>query len=303
MAADCDAVFHNAALVSILRDYTALRGSNVESTRWLLRLAARRSVPFHLVSTLSVAPARGRSAEVPEVPEAFLPYHEGLISGYQQSKWVAERLLEQAAERGLPVTVHRLGRVVGPAGTGYVNERDFLWGVLRAGIPAGVLPELFETEVWTPVDYVAEAVVRLATHQLQDPGGVFNHAPIPGVRLADLYGWVREYGYPVTAVPLARWHAELPRTADIAATTLAFFDSWTAGDDDTPDLGLGLIRTDRARRGLHGSGISCPAVDRELVFRYLDHCVSAGLLPAPSQESARPSDSREPDRTSPRLLG
>ncbi|MGW0333689.1 amino acid adenylation domain-containing protein [Streptomyces sp. NPDC003011] len=283
LAATCDAIFHNAATVSIMRDYTSLRAANTESTRQLLRLASARSVPLHLVSTLSVAPPGSDSAEV---PEAFLPPHPGLVYGYQQSKWASERLLEQAAERGLPVTLHRLGRVVGAPDTGYVNERDFLWSVLQSGIPAGILPDLFEAEVWTPVDYVARAVVRLSLTDPR-PGTVFNHAPVPQIRLADLYDWVQDYGYAVKRLPLAQWRTQLPRSADVAATTGAFFDSWTDhGDSESggadPDLGLGRVRADNVLRGLEGSGISCPQADRALVFRYLDHCVKTGTLPDPA---------------------
>ncbi|GAA3127875.1 hypothetical protein GCM10010521_12860 [Streptomyces rameus] len=291
LAASCDAIFHNAATVSIMRDYATLRAANTESTRQLLRLAAVRTAPLHYVSTLSVAPPAGHS---PEVPEAFLPLHEGLRHGYQQSKWASERLLEQAAERGLPVTVHRLGRVVGPARTGYVSQRDFLWSVLRAGIPAGIVPELFEDEVWTPVDFVARSLVHLCLGDTDATaaGPVFHHATLPRVRLADVYTWVREYGYPLLTLPLADWRERLPRSADAAATTLAFFDSTEESPAEhgaSTDLRLGHVRADRVRAGLAGSGITCPPVDRDLFFRYLDHCVTAGVLPAPARRSGPPS--------------
>ncbi|MEU1453576.1 amino acid adenylation domain-containing protein [Streptomyces avermitilis] len=279
LARTCGAILHNAATVSIMRDYTTLRAANTESTRELLRLAAVRSIPLHFVSTLSVAPPLALAAEV---PEAFLPPHPGLRYGYQQSKWAAERLLEQAAERGLPVTVHRLGRIVGPAATGYVNERDFLWSVLRAGIPAGIVPDLFEEETWTPVDHVAAALVHLC---LGPPGAtVFNHASASPVRLSDVYDWLEEYGYPLRRMPLARWRTELPATSGVAATTLAFFDSWDTdqGDAAGPELRLGRVHADNVLTGLHGSGITCPPADRDLVFRYLDHCVTTGTLPAPA---------------------
>ncbi|MFK4098780.1 amino acid adenylation domain-containing protein [Streptomyces sp. NPDC019531] len=291
LAASCDAIFHNAATVSIMRDYATLRAANTESTRQLLRLAAVGTTPLHYVSTLSVAPPASLS---PEVREEFLPLHEGLRHGYQQSKWASERLLEQAAQRGLPVTVHRLGRVVGPADTGYVNERDFLWSVLRAGIPQGIVPELYEDEVWTPVDFVARSLVHLCLGQRAGtaPGPVFHHATLPRVRLADVYDWVREYGYPVRTVPLAQWREHLPRSADAAATTLAFFDSTeqtSVGGATATDLRLGRVHADRVRAGLEGSGITCPPVDRDLFFRSLDHCVTAGVLPAPARRSGTPT--------------
>ncbi|MFJ6894103.1 amino acid adenylation domain-containing protein [Streptomyces hokutonensis] len=277
LATTCDAIFHNAATVSIMRDYATLRAANTESTHHLLRLAAVRTTPLHYVSTLSVAPPVSHS---PEVPEAFLAPHEGLRYGYQQSKWASERLLEQAAERGLPVTVHRLGRVVGSSGTGYANERDFLWSVLRAGIPAGIVPDLFEDEVWTPVDFVARSVVHLCLTPDRAAGPVFQHATLPRVRLGDVYDWVEDYGYSLRRLPLARWREQVPRTADVAATTLAFFDF---ADQAAPtDLSLGRVHADNVRAGLEGSGITSPPADRDLVFGYLDHCVTAGVLPAPS---------------------
>ncbi|MFY4722869.1 amino acid adenylation domain-containing protein [Streptomyces sp. LaBMicrA B280] len=282
LAASCDAIFHNAAAVSILRDYATLRAANTESTRRLLRLAAVGTTPLHYVSTLSVAPP---ARHTPEVPEEFLPFHEGLRQGYQRSKWASEHLLEQAAERGLPVTVHRLGRVLGPARTGYVNERDFLWSVLRAGIPAGIVPELFEDEVWTPVDFVARSLVHLCLRREDEGAAVFHHATLPRVRLAEVYDWVREYGYPVRVLPLANWRERLPRSTEAALATLAFFDSvegGSAGQDGATDLRLGAVRADRVRAGLSGSGITCPPVDRDLFFRYLDHCVTTGTLPAPA---------------------
>jgi nonribosomal peptide synthetase MxcG len=283
LAETCDAFFHNAATVSIMREYGTLRQVNTESTRHLLGLAAARAVPLHYVSTLSVAPPASHS---PEVPEAFLPPHPGLRYGYQQSKWASERLLEQAAERGLPVSVHRLGRVVGAAGTGYVNPRDFLWGVLRAGVPAGIVPELFEDEIWTPVDYVAKAVVHLG---LNGTGPVFHHAAVPRTRLSDLYDWIEEYGYRVRRLPLPDWRDELPRASDAAATTLAFFDSAETSGSDGPDLRLGHVHADNVRKGLRGTGITCPPVGRDLVFRYLDRCVATGELPAPAGGAPHPA--------------
>ncbi|MFB7653285.1 MULTISPECIES: amino acid adenylation domain-containing protein [unclassified Streptomyces] len=295
LAATCDAIFHNGATVSILREYGTLRAANTESTRQLLLMSAAHGTPLHYVSTLSVAPPAVLSAEV---TEAFLAAHEGLRYGYQQSKWASERLLEQAAERGLPVTVHRLGRVVGPASTGHVNEQDFLWGVLRAGIPAGIVPELFEDEIWTPVDFVARALVHLCLVAPPAAAGpVFHYATTPRVRLGDLYDWVEEYGYPLRRLTLADWRARLPVSPGVAATTLAFFDAQGSGRAGGLDLRLGHVHADNVRRGLADSGIVCPPVGRDLVFRYLDHCVTAGLLPAPAPEhrhgvrSPTPADS------------
>ncbi|MFE0678106.1 amino acid adenylation domain-containing protein [Streptomyces sp. NPDC058867] len=286
LAATCDALFHNGAVVSIMREYATLRAANLDSTRELLRMAADRAIPLHYVSTLSVGPPASHS---PEVPEDFLPAHPGLRYGYQQSKWASERLLEQAAQRGFPVTVHRLGRVVGPASTGHVNERDFLWSVLRAGIPAGIVPELFDAETWNPADRVAAAVVHLALAQPATTPKVFNHATDAPVRMTDVYSWLTEYGYPCRVLPLTEWRTLLPGTAPDAAALLAFLDTWTPGVGTLTDLGPGRIRADHVRDGLRDSGIDATPLDRSDFFRHLDHCVASGALPQPAVEPSRAS--------------
>ncbi|GAA5699844.1 hypothetical protein Save01_00639 [Streptomyces avermitilis] len=157
----------------------------------------------------------------------------------------------------------------------------------RAGTPAPIVPDLFDEETWTPVDHVAQALVHLCLGQRPPGATVFNHATARPVRLADVYDWLEDYGYPLRRMPLAQWRAELPRSSGdsgVAATMLAFFDAWEANPDDAtgPELRLGRVRADNVVNGLHGSGITSPPVDRDLVFRYLDHCVTTGTLPAPA---------------------
>ncbi|MGK3993744.1 myxochelin non-ribosomal peptide synthetase MxcG [Sorangium sp. So ce1024] len=284
LAAECDAIYHNAAVVSVMRDYRSLRAANVLGTREVLRLAAAgRPKPVHHVSTLAVAPPLSLS---PEVAEAFVPPHAGLRDGYQQSKWVAERLVQQAGERGLPVAVYRLGRVVGAPGAGRINEQDLVFRLLRAGIPAGLLPDLDVREVWTPVDYVARAIVRLSLGD-QPPLAVYNVAPAPEVRLTELFDWARDYGYAVERCPVPAWRARLKDGADAAdSATLAFFDVQPGAEGAAP-FGLGRVRCDNVARGLAGSGIACPPTDRALLHGYLDRCVEQGLLPPPP-DRARP---------------
>ena len=278
LAAECDAIFHNAAVVSVVREYGSLRAANVGGTRELIRLAATvRPKPLHYVSTLAVAPP---SNLAPEVPEDFVPPHAGLRDGYQQSKWIAERLVQQAAERGLPATVYRLGRVVGASTSAIVNTQDMVWRILLAGIPVGALPALDVGEIWTPVDYVARALVRLAL--VPRHGGVFNLAPVPEVRLPELFGWVSAQGYRVEQVSVPEWRARVAAGPGQPedTSTLAFFELNSGASE--PTFGQGPIRHERLTEALADSGITCPPADPQLLARSLEHCVAHGLLPAPS---------------------
>ncbi|RKG72526.1 amino acid adenylation domain-containing protein [Corallococcus exercitus] len=273
LAAECDAVIHNAAVVSVVREYGSLQGVNVRGTRELLKLAASvRPKPFHYVSTLAVAPQANLS---PDVPEAFVPAHPGLRDGYQQSKWIAERLVQQASERGLPATVYRLGRVVGAPDTALINTQDLVWRIVLAGLPVRALPLLDVGEVWTPVDFVASAIVQLARGS--HPGAVFNVTPAAEVRLSELFGWVRDYGYPLDLCPVPEWRDRVAKGSGGHDATLAFFD--LRGGDSTPAFGLGPIRCERLLAALEGTDVRCPPTDRTLLHRYLDSCVAQGILP------------------------
>ncbi|MEV7302410.1 amino acid adenylation domain-containing protein [Streptomyces clavifer] len=299
LRATVDAIVHNGAAVSVVRDYTALRPANTDSTHDLLRLAAPRRIPLHYVSTLSVGPPRSLSAEF---TESFLPAHEGLRYGYQQTKWASEHLLEQAAERGLPVTIHRLGRVVGPIGTGRVNRQDFLWTVLRAGVPAGLVPDLFTEESWTPADRVAAEIVVTGPGTRHPAAVVHHHAGTP-VRQEDLHRWLREYGYTVEALALDTWRERISQDDEDAAAILAFFDSLPDAPIGTDgDLALATVQADHVRASLLAAGSPVPpthpVIDRAAFFRQLDHCVAQGDLPAPTAPgSQKPGTGSEPRPT------
>ena len=60
--------------------------------------------------------------------------------GYGQSKWVAEKLVWEAAGRGLPVRVYRPGNISGHSASGASNPRDFLGALIAGSLRAGRRP-------------------------------------------------------------------------------------------------------------------------------------------------------------------
>ncbi|GHJ48131.1 hypothetical protein Cs7R123_54730 [Catellatospora sp. TT07R-123] len=164
LARTVDAVLHNGALVNFLFDYRAHRAANVTGTYEVLRLAlAHRTKQLHHVSTLGVldteAVRHGRPlGERFDVAAATTPH-----SGYGRSKWVAERLLAQAAAQGAPITVYRLGEVMPDADNGFPNRRALTHLLLSAYHRLGVCPGAASRSDYTPVGYVARRVVAGVT--------------------------------------------------------------------------------------------------------------------------------------------
>ncbi|PON22311.1 beta-ketoacyl synthase domain-containing protein [Trichoderma gamsii] len=114
IASRANVIVHNGADVSFMKTYQSLRRSNVLSTRRLAEIAAAVSIPFHFVSTASVAhlyPGEHLS-EVPLEAQADLPA-DGQ-QGYAISKWVSEALLEYLADNhDLQSCVHRPTSIIG----------------------------------------------------------------------------------------------------------------------------------------------------------------------------------------------
>jgi len=158
-----DSVIHNGASTNLFYNYEALKTANVDGTKEVLRFAClKRLKSVNYVSTVSVF--TNRDTELDEYSDIASQRHR-YDSGYNATKWVAERLVLQARERGLPCNIYRLGRVMGHSETGIVKSDDYIYSALLIALSVNQLPrELtsFEVDI-VPVDYVARAIVRLSS--------------------------------------------------------------------------------------------------------------------------------------------
>ena len=155
-----DLVLNCGAMVNFLFDYRAHRRTNVLGTGEMLRLAGGgRTVPLVHVSTLAALQdaATGRADAVPEdVDVAAIGAPPG---GYNRSKWVAERYLAAARERGATVTVLRLGEVMPSADNGIPNPLALTHLLASAMIRLRVRPDADIKTDFSTVDYVAARIV------------------------------------------------------------------------------------------------------------------------------------------------
>lgn len=290
-----DAIYHSGARVSAVEPYARLKAANVGGTREVLRLAARsRPTPVHHISTAAVSVGTDENsvtvAESHRIrPEAVSP------DGYTAGKWVAEQLVWAAADRGLPVTVYRCGRISGHTVSGAGSGRDVFWQLVRAMLVLGAAPRPADATDpppvvdLIPVDHTAAAVVHLSRR----PGsqGLAHHLTCPAPLPFDtVLGHLRDYGYHLDTVDLDDWIRTLRVRADAAAeaehaTGAASLDAAVLLTDTLPALArLGRIRLDRTNTdtGLADSGPAFPPLDGALIRRYTDWFVASGFFPPPT---------------------
>lgn len=282
IAAQADAIFHCGAAVGFLQPYSALRAPNVLGTKEVLRLACRtRDKPVHYVSSTSVlAETADRVAcGVKEIREDEEPIETGPAhSGYVQSKWVAEKALANARDRGMPIAVYRPSTIVGNSRTGSTTSMGA--GLIRAWLAICAMPADLRDMNLVPIDYVAKAIVHLAT-RADSLGKVFhliNPIKTPFREIAEL---LRAHGHPVPQLPNAQWrdrlNATLAASRDMNLISLCMMAAQVESHQ-RPRAAQVRFDFTNTLNGLAGSAIACPVIDRALLELFYTHMEEAGLL-------------------------
>ena len=297
LATRVDAVYHCAAWVNFTYPYKVLKPSNVGGTVESIRLASTvRTKPVHFISSIAAVPEvdYGFREDPTVFEEDRIQSHAGLFGGYGETKWVSERLCEQARERGVPVNVYRPGVLSGDSRTGVGNTRDMVWNVIKGSIQLGVAPVGESDMDVTPVDYVAASVVHIS---LQEEGlnrvYHFPHPHIPQMKLA--FDTLQEIGYSLERLPGDEWQRvifeRLRTDTDNALApflpVVAIYQNY--GEAASAEGKTGIMKTvifdDRnTQAAIAGSGIYCPEVDDRLLKTYFDWFVESGFLPPPMHQ-------------------
>ncbi|KAF9807197.1 hypothetical protein IEO21_08334 [Rhodonia placenta] len=155
-------IVHNAwtvDLYSLLERFESL----LDGTRRLLELASRSRLPTPpsvlFISTVAVYQDYDPTLPAPEEP---IPSPEVAVqSGYTESKWIAERLVQTAAQSlSLNASVIRVGLLTGSV-NGSWDTNHWFPALVQSAEYLGCLPEGHEIVSWIPVDLAAATIVDM----------------------------------------------------------------------------------------------------------------------------------------------
>ncbi|MEU2401759.1 MULTISPECIES: non-ribosomal peptide synthetase family protein [unclassified Streptomyces] len=284
-AAELDVVYHSGAVVNFTYPYEAARPANVEGTKEVLRLATTTTLKsVHFVSSVDVF--MGTGAERPFTEEDLDSRPIRIPTGYPRSKWLAERIVYLARDRGIPVTVQRPWMITGHTQTGASHHTDYLYVYLRGFLDLGVLPLYNDVINAVPVDFTAQAIVYTSLRE-ENFGKNFNITNPAPTTMTQCYQWLRSFGYDLNvideedarqrALGVDEDHILFPMTPllRVASMRHAALD---------PELQKQIDPQDECRvltEALEGSGISCPPVTEEWAHACFQFLVDGGYLPAP----------------------
>jgi thioester reductase-like protein len=270
MALKIDSIYHNGALVNNIYPYALFKAANVRGTEEVLRLASQIKIkPVHFISTASVFVSDEYFKLEVVLENDPLEHSQGLVGGYTQSKWVAEKIVMMARDRGLPCSIYRLGRVTWHSQTGVWNPNDLFYRFIKSCIQLKSAPEMNSMEKITPVDYLAKALINLS-QQPESLGKAFHLISSHSAPWSQFINCIRSLGYPLQQLSYEDWQAELLRNTQIS-TDNALYSAISLTEDNTSSQSRANIPSSlkfdcqNTLNELAGTGIRWPEVDDKLL--------------------------------------
>jgi len=278
-----DTIIHSAAMVNFIYPYENLKKTNVRGMREILRFAfAERPKLLHFVSSAAIWPmgSRWSFGEDSSIDHGVL-----LNLGYDETKWVQEKMLQAAKACGLPAVVYRPGEVSGDSKTGRFNVGEhFAFALLKGCLQIAAFPPINCWVDLTPVDYVARAIVDLAWMP-ESLDGVFHITNPHPLHSTQLFAWFRSFGYRFDVLAIDEWLDRLIRdegfTENALYPYLALLEEFGERNFQLP-----RYECQRTTRALAASGASCAPVDDRLLTCYTEYFIETGFLPPPEQHRA-----------------
>jgi len=160
LAKEVDTIFHNGATVNYLFNYDRMRDANVMGTNEVIRLAFEgRTKILNYVSTTFIFGWAVKSVLYETDCNQDM---ELLDFGYSQSKWVAERVVDDARSKGLCVRTFRPA-LVSPSVTGGGNNFDIAVRLVAFMVNHGIGVDALNQVSFVPADVVANNIVAIST--------------------------------------------------------------------------------------------------------------------------------------------
>jgi amino acid adenylation domain-containing protein/thioester reductase-like protein len=281
LAQKIDVIYHCGAWVNILYPYTALAPTNVTGTEEILRLASQIKIkPVHFISTVDVF-ASNQQLQIRTVgePDPIGPGQQ-LMSGYAQSKYVAERLVMTAHERGIPTAIYRPSNIVGASNTGICPASSFVNKMIQGCMEMGMAPALSAALNLVPVDYASQGIIHLSrTQQMQ--GQAFHIVNPSPLMWKDLVSFIDRLGHSLDWVSYEAWYAALRDQVlqtNSQQTLMSLVSLFENRQFIQKSLGAFYFKSGGVPDGLVNTGITCPTWNEKRLWSYLAHLTPRNTL-------------------------
>lgn len=286
LANQIDCIFHCGAWVNFVYPYEAIKKSNVGSVETVLRLSVANPnhlIQVHFISTFGVVMSPDYRDEIVYEHEE-LRHCEGLLNGYEQSKYVGDKMVWRGIhERGLAANIYRPALVGGLGSSGvYYKLNEFLPSFIKGCIQLGSIP-ILEPDGYIEialVDFISKAIVGIAKNSKNLGKAYFSLHP-HSVYSKDLIEAMTDFGYHLRVLPFDIWKKEMlnqPSDHLHMNALFPFIDFIRI----LSEKNAFFTNVDRSNflKAIEPLNIDCPD-SITLLNRYLSYFVRVNFLPSP----------------------
>jgi thioester reductase-like protein len=278
-----DTVYHNGAILNFLFSYNHLKQTNVNGTIECLRFACTGNPKyFHYISSYSVYDNPSHFSKICLESDPLLS-SEGYFLGYSETKWVAEKLVAEAATRGLQITVYRPGEITASLNESVWKLEDMVSRTIVGCIQMSAAPNIDINLPLTPVDYVSDVIIHLS-RQTKALGKHFNVINKKTTTIKSIGEFIKKAGYTLEILPYDEWTKKLSTYAfeenALSILSRLFTDKRREGEGLTERYGSRQARLDTSNTDtlLEGSGIICPSINEKDFSKYLEIFAEKGHI-------------------------
>lgn len=303
------ATIHVAALTNLFLNFRRIEPINVRGTANMIEFALKTKSKFLChVSSHTISGDRTFDPTV-RFYETDLDIGQGFKHmSYQETKFIAEKMVRAATDQGLVWNIVRPGQVFGESQSGSYPFRE--------STVSGLFYDIFKTIIDTrvafesnthydivPVDYVSHGILALALDPTQHCYRTFHLINPDTKTYSQVVDLVREQGFPIQTVHETEYYRRL-REGElqfegkeyVSATTYAFKWWFRRGFSFAKS---GVTDCQYTRALLEERGIVCPPVDGKLISTYLKAAAREEFLTAKMPQ--KPFPFSESTQTSPQV--
>ncbi|EFA77022.1 hypothetical protein PPL_09774 [Heterostelium album PN500] len=270
-----DLIIHNGAYVHLMNPYSNMKMANVKGTEEVLRLSTigDHIIPVSHISTIGTFHQFNQ-----EIDDTKQPSLNNLnsMSGYSQSKLIAEQLIHKAYQRGFPIIIFRPGVIYSHTETGVDNSNDFIRLVLSGILHLGYYPDLSNEKVnllnLSPVDWVSSSIINISLNRSWNDADNNDMTPTflltnqKSITFNDFCLSMNKV-YPIEMISLPRWTELL-----LAQTNNPLQPMFNAFNKMIPTLSQYPIDNNNTTNTiLECHGYSCPYINESIIHKNIQH--------------------------------
>lgn len=208
-----DIIYHAASSVNFIQSYNLIKNDNIQGLLEILRFAGHKQTkPLILLSSISVYSwghvftHKKYAKENDDINDNVHAITSDI--GYVQSKWMMEKLTEQAAQRGLPFIIMRLGYAMYHSKSGACSDTQAWGSIVKTCLSTRSVPLLEDFRAGlTSVDFIAKSIVKISLNG-SSMGKKYNVVPASTNKITLTYFFKKLeclLGYKFDYLPYKNW--------------------------------------------------------------------------------------------------